>query len=129
MAKSSNQNSNTLNQSSFSLPSNSLNESSHNKKQLTSQEQQHLPIALPCSSQLQETSHPMKTYHQRSERNIGMKNIFVGNLWEDITKQDICELFGLNSTSYLSSVKWTVLGHPRPELNKVIFSTKPSGPL
>ena len=25
----------------------------------------------------------------------------MGNLLEDITKQDICELFGLNSTSYL----------------------------
>ena len=30
-----------------------------------------------------------------------MKNIYVGNLLEDITKQDICELFGLDSTSYL----------------------------
>ena len=30
-----------------------------------------------------------------------MKNIFVGNLPENINKQDICELFGLNSTSYL----------------------------
>ena len=30
-----------------------------------------------------------------------MKNIYVGNLPEDITKQDICELFGLSSTSYL----------------------------
>ena len=30
-----------------------------------------------------------------------MKNIYVGNIPEDITKQDICEIFGLNSTSYL----------------------------
>ena len=30
-----------------------------------------------------------------------MKNIYVENLPEDITKQDICELFDLNSTSYL----------------------------
>ena len=27
-----------------------------------------------------------------------------------------------------SSVKWTVLGHPGSELNKIIFSPKPSGP-
>ena len=30
-----------------------------------------------------------------------MKNISVGNLPENIDKQDICELFGLNSTPYL----------------------------
>ena len=30
-----------------------------------------------------------------------MKNIYVGNLPEDINKQDICQLFGLNSTPYL----------------------------
>ena len=30
-----------------------------------------------------------------------MKNIYVGNLLEDITKQEICELFSLHSTSYL----------------------------
>ena len=30
-----------------------------------------------------------------------MKNLYVGNLPEYNTKQDICELFGLNSTSYL----------------------------
>ena len=30
-----------------------------------------------------------------------MKYIHVGNLPEDITKKNICELFGLNSTSYL----------------------------
>ena len=30
-----------------------------------------------------------------------MKNIYVGNLPEDVTRQDICELFGLNSTSSL----------------------------
>ena len=27
----------------------------------------------------------------------------------------------------ISSVKWTVLGHPTPKLNKIIFSPKPSG--
>ena len=32
-----------------------------------------------------------------------MKSIYVGNLPEDTAKQDICELFGLNSTSYLRS--------------------------
>ena len=30
-----------------------------------------------------------------------MKNMHVSNLPEDITKQNICELFGLNPTSYL----------------------------
>ena len=30
-----------------------------------------------------------------------MRNIYVGNLREDINKQDISELFGLNSTPYL----------------------------
>ena len=30
-----------------------------------------------------------------------MKNIYVGNLPEDINKRDICELFGLNSAPYL----------------------------
>ena len=30
-----------------------------------------------------------------------MKNINVGNLPENINKQDICELFGLNPTPYL----------------------------
>ena len=30
-----------------------------------------------------------------------MKNIYVGNLPEDINKQDISELFGLNSTPHL----------------------------
>ena len=30
-----------------------------------------------------------------------MKNIYVGNLPEYINKQDICELFDLNSTPYL----------------------------
>ena len=30
-----------------------------------------------------------------------MKNTYVGNLPENINKQDICELFGLNSTPYL----------------------------
>ena len=100
-AKANNQHSNTQNQSSSSLPSNSLNENSHNTKQLASQELQHPPIARPCSSQLQEISHPIQTHHQRSERYIAVKNIYVGNLPEDINKQDICELFGLNSAPYL----------------------------
>ena len=30
-----------------------------------------------------------------------MRNIYAGNLPEDINKQDICELFGLNSALYL----------------------------
>ena len=47
--KSNNQHSNTPNQSDFSLPSNSLNEVSHNTKQLASQEQQQPPIARPSS--------------------------------------------------------------------------------
>ena len=34
-----------------------------------------------------------------------MKNIYVGNLPEDITKQDICELFRLNSKSYLRDAR------------------------
>ena len=66
-AKSNNQHSNTLNQSSFSLPSNSFNENSHNTKQLASQEQQHPHIAIPCSSQLQVIAHPIQTHHQRYE--------------------------------------------------------------
>ena len=97
------QHSNTLNQSSFSLPSNSLNENSPNTKQISLQEQQHPSIELPCSSRLQEISHSIQTHHQRPERNIAMKNIYVGNLPtpSDITKQDICELFDLNSASYV----------------------------
>ena len=100
-AKSNNQHSNTLNQPSSSLPSSSLNEHFHNTKQLDSQEQQHPPIARPCSSQLQEISHPIQTHHQGSERNIAKKYIYAGILPEDVTKQYICELFGLNSTYYL----------------------------
>ena len=50
---------------------------------------------------MQEISHPTQPYHQRPEQNIALKYIHVWNLPEDITKQDICELFGLNSTSYL----------------------------
>ena len=95
-----NQHSNTLNQSSSSLTSNNLNENSHNTKQLASQESQNPPIARHCSSKLQEISHPTQKHHQRPEQNIAMKNIYAGNLPEDITKQDICELFGLNLTSY-----------------------------
>ena len=101
-AKYNNQHSNTLNQSSsFLLSKNNLHQNPHNTKQLASQEPQDPPIARPCSSQLQEISHTTQTHHQRPEQNIAMKNIYVGNLPEDITKQDICELFGLNSTSYL----------------------------
>ena len=100
-AKSINQHSSILNQSSSSLPSNNLNENSHNTKKLTSQEPQDPPVARPYSSQLQKISHPNQAHHQRAEQNIAVKNIYAGNLPEDITKQDICELFGLNSTSYL----------------------------
>ena len=35
---------------------------------------------------------------------------------------------GLISSVKWSSVKWTVQGKPGPELNKIIFSSKPSGP-
>ena len=84
--KPNNQHSNTLNQSSSSLPCNSLNENSHNTKQLASQKQQHPPIAGSCSLQLQEIVHPIQTHHQRSEQNIAMKNIYVGNLLEGATK-------------------------------------------
>ena len=79
---------------------NNFNETSHKTKPLTLQEKQHPPIARPCSSQLQEISHPIQTHHQRSERNIEMKDIYVDNLPEDITKQYICEIFGLNPTSH-----------------------------
>ena len=75
---------------------NNFNETSHKTKPLTLQEKQHPPIARPCSSQLQEISHPIQMHHQRSERNIEMKDIYVDNLPEDITKQYICEIFGLN---------------------------------
>ena len=100
-AKSNNQHSNILNQSSSSLPSNNLDENSHNTKKLTSQEQQDSPVAQPYSSQLQKISHFNQEHQQRPKQNIAVKNIYVGNLPEDITRQDICELFGLNSTSYL----------------------------
>ena len=101
LAKSNSQHSKTLNQSSSSLPSNNLNENSHNTKQLTSLEPQDAPVARTYSSQLQKISHPTQPHLQRLEQNIAVKNIYVGNLPEDITKQDICELFGPNSTSYL----------------------------
>ena len=100
-AKSNNQHSDTLNQSSSSLPSNNLNENSLSTKQLTSQEPQDPPVVQPYSSQLQKISHSTQAHHQSPEQNIAVKNIYVGNLPEYITKQDICELFGLNSTSYL----------------------------
>ena len=64
LAKANNQHSNTQNKSSSFLRSNSLNENSHNSKLLASQEQQHPPIARPCSSQLQKISHPIQTHHQ-----------------------------------------------------------------
>ena len=51
-AKSNSHQSNILNQSSSSLPSNSLNKNSHNTKQLVSQKQRDPPIVRPCSSQL-----------------------------------------------------------------------------
>ena len=44
-----------LNQSSSSLPSNNLDENSHNTKQMTSQEPQDPPVARPYSSQLHQT--------------------------------------------------------------------------
>ena len=72
-AKSNNQHSNTINQSSFSLPSNSFNENSHNTKQLALQEHQHPPIALPCSSQLHEISHPIQTPHQHCVKSVRIR--------------------------------------------------------
>ena len=73
-AKSNNQHSN-INQSSSSLPSNNLNENSHNTKQLTSQEPQDPPVARPYSSQLPKISHHTQAQHQRPEQNIAVKNI------------------------------------------------------
>ena len=58
-AKYNNQHSNTLNQTSSSLPSNNLNKNSHKTKQLISQKQENPPIARPCSSQLRKISHPI----------------------------------------------------------------------
>ena len=101
LAKSNNQHSDTLNQSSSSLPSNNLNENSLSTKQLTSQEPQDPPAVEPSSSQLQKISHSTQAHQQSPEQNIAVKNKHVGNLPEYITKQDTCELFGLNSTSYL----------------------------
>ena len=95
------QHSDILNQSSSSLPSNKLNENCRNTKQLTSQGLQDPLVARPYSSQLQKISHPIQAHHQRPEQYTSVKNIYVGNLPEDITKQDVCELFGLDSTSYL----------------------------
>ena len=74
-ANSNNKHPSTLNQSSSSLPSNSLTENSHNIKQLASQKQQHPPIALTCFSQVQEIWHSIQTNLQRSARNIAMKNM------------------------------------------------------
>ena len=100
-AKPNTQHSDILNQSSSSLPSNKLNENSRNTKQLTSQGPQDPLVAQPYSSQLQKISDPIQVQHQRPEQYTSVKNIYVGNLPEDITKRDVCELFGLDSTSYL----------------------------
>ena len=81
---------------SFSLPSNSFNENSHKTKQLSSEEQQHVFITRLSYLLLQEILNLIQTHHQRSERNISMKNIYVGKLSKDITKEDICQLFSLN---------------------------------
>ena len=89
-----------LNQANFSLPSKNLNQHCHNTKQLVSQEQQHPPIPLPRTLQLKEILHPIQTHHQRLERNITTKSKYLSNLLEDITKQNICEFFGLNSACY-----------------------------
>ena len=99
-AKSNIQHLNSLNQANFSLPSKNLNQHSHNTKQLVSQEQQHPPIPLPRTLQLKEILHPIQTHHQRLERNITTKSKHLSNLLEDITKQNICEFFGLNSACY-----------------------------
>ena len=96
-AKSNIQHLNSLNQANFSLPSKNLNQHCHNTKQLVSQEQQHPPIPLPRTLQLKEILHPIQTHHQRLERNITTKSKYLSNLLEDITKQNICEFFGLNS--------------------------------
>ena len=71
--------SNFLNQANFSLPSKNPYENSQNTKelQLGSQEEQHPPIQLPCSPQLQEIWHPIQANYQRLERNITMKSIYV----------------------------------------------------
>ena len=99
-AKSNIQHLNSLNQANFSLPSKNLNQHCHNTKQLVSQEQQHPPIPLPRTLQLKEILHPIQTHHQRLERNITTKSKYLSNLLEDITKQNICEFFGLNSACY-----------------------------
>ena len=95
------QHSDILNQSNSSSPFNKLNENSCNTKQLTSQGPQDPLVARPYSSQLQKISHPTQAHYQRPEQNTSVKNIYVGSPPEDITKQDVCQLFGLDSTSYL----------------------------
>ena len=62
-AKSYNQHSNILNQSSSSLPSNNHNENFHNTKQLNLKEPQDPTVARPYSSQLQKISHPTQAHH------------------------------------------------------------------
>ena len=98
-AKPNTQHSDILNQSSSSLQK--LNENSRNTKQLTSQGPQDPLAARPYSAQLQKMPHATQAHHQRPEQNTSVNNIYVGNLPEDITKQDVCELFGFDSTSYL----------------------------
>ena len=100
-AKPNTQHSDILNQSSSSLTCNKLNENSRNTKQLTSQGPQDPLVARRYSSQLQKISHPIQAHHQRPEQYTSVKNIYVGNLPEDIPKQVVCELFVLDSTSYL----------------------------
>ena len=100
-AKPNTQHSDILHQSSSSLPFNKLNENSCNTKQLTSQGPQDPLVARTYLSQLQELSHPTQAHHQRPEQNTSVKNICMGNLPEDITKQDVCELYGSDTTSYL----------------------------
>ena len=67
----------------------------------------------------------MDTWERFSEISLPNKEDFYSNLnMENINDID----YRHANNVFKSSVKWTVLGHPRPELNKVIFSTKPSGP-
>ena len=50
---------------------------------------------------MQKISHTIQTHHSKSKQNIAMKNTYVDNLPKDVTKQDIREFFGLNSTYYV----------------------------
>ena len=77
--KSNNQHSNTLNQSSSSLPSDSLykflqHKAISFKRTATCAYFISYPaIHLAYSSQLREVSHPIQIHHQRSEQNIAIK--------------------------------------------------------